>query len=73
MARNDFPYYVTEGIKHFVLWSSKEQDWTVYEDYVTTKFPRHVYDVLMFENPIELKSVKSVVHVHVFVRLLEQQ
>ena len=71
MAANDFPYYVTKGIDHYLLWSSQERKWNVYEDYIARKFPNNKYEILMFENAKENKSVKSVVHIHVFIRLRE--
>ncbi len=38
------------------------------EEHVAQRFPSHVFEVLMFENPQHLRSVPDVSHGHVLVR-----
>ena len=66
---NDFPYYVEEGVEHWVLWSLSHLGHSAVMSEVHKRFPSSSYDVCLQENPLEVKSVKSIWHVHVFARL----
>ncbi|CAK8698593.1 unnamed protein product [Clavelina lepadiformis] len=68
LERNNYPYHLSPGIEHYVVWSVRNQSKATYEKFVNERFPSNAYDVIIFENSEQNKSVKSVVHVHVFVR-----
>ncbi|CAK8698594.1 unnamed protein product [Clavelina lepadiformis] len=68
LERNNYPYHLSPGIGHYVVWSVRNQSMATYQKFVNERFPSNAYDVIVFENMEESKSVKSVVHVHAFVR-----
>lgn len=63
---NDFPYSVTPGIHHILLWSQIP---------LTRPYIQHIlesnygsYEWVYFVNPPEIQSVRKLPHVHVFMR-----
>ena len=68
IIKNPFPYHVHEDISHWNLWSISELVETDYRSFIDRKFPAQEFDVLVMENPTSLKSVKTVYHLHIFVR-----
>ena len=72
---NNFPYFVENGISHFVLWIRPGYD-VDSEDvnirrtigtYVVSRFSRPL-DFCYFRNSSEHKSVPEMEHYHVFIR-----
>jgi len=66
-TKNEFPYYVGEGIEHELIWSTKElsSDEIVK---IIEKEKGNKIEYLWFENPRDLRSIGSVNHYHVFSR-----
>ncbi|KAI9255980.1 hypothetical protein BY458DRAFT_589109 [Sporodiniella umbellata] len=63
---NDFPYSVTPGIRHLLIWSRKplEKPWV--ESLLAANFQG--WETTFFVNPPELQSIRRLPHVHVFMR-----
>lgn len=66
---NEFPYWVADGIQHWVLWSaagplSAEEIRVA----VTAQRPVGVRHAYWFENPPAAKTIPGIWHVHVFLR-----
>ena len=71
---NNFPYNLNDNIHHFVIWSDQRKfkndkipSW--HYDYLTEQMQKIVgaKHAFWIENPENLKSVKTIPHVHVFV------
>jgi hypothetical protein len=63
---NGFPYNVTVGISHYVLFRRRDLDMPSPKAFLDDYF--HGKDVRWYENPECLRSIKLVGHYHVFVR-----
>nr|XP_039249751.1 uncharacterized protein LOC120327510 [Styela clava] len=68
IVENEFPYALTPDIRHFIIWSCKDISLEEYLEQVEKEFPRNKFDIIIFENPSERKSVNGVSHAQVFVR-----
>jgi len=69
VALNDFPYNLAPEITHYIVWSTNSSaELAEYESVLKRKFDPSDYEVLVFENLHHNKSVKSVAHVHAYVR-----
>ncbi|KAF9366412.1 hypothetical protein BGX34_003033 [Mortierella sp. NVP85] len=84
MRINHYPFPVQESIQYFVLWSTRDmsvpQERERLDLYLRQQFEEHQAPDLLppahgkkkqwmwFVNPIELRSVATVHHLHVFVR-----
>ena len=72
---NNFPYFVENGISHFVLWirpgyNVESEDVNIRRaigSYVITRFSRPL-DFCYFRNSMQHKSVPEMEHYHVFVQ-----
>jgi len=69
---NDFPYDVSKGIHHYLLWFNPDNKYPMYNDYdhVAKILDRHVGSgkYVCFMNPLSIQSVPAVKHYHVFFR-----
>ena len=69
LVENKFPYSLEKGIKHYVVWSlEKKISPADAREIVENSFPSKKFDILMFENAEHNKSIKSIPHVHIFIR-----
>ena len=72
---NDYPYFVEDGVIHYVLWLRPNTNIAidtksirkVINQYILTKFNRP-FDFCFFRNCKEIKSVSEVEHYHVFIK-----
>mmetsp|Transcript_48542 Transcript_48542/g.52430 ORF Transcript_48542/g.52430 Transcript_48542/m.52430 type:complete len:127 (+) Transcript_48542:225-605(+) len=70
---NDFPYYVEENIVHYVLWKAKtpitEQEINDARNILETNTSINAIEILHWVNPLNLKSVPEIDHVHFLCRI----
>ena len=72
--RNDFPYHLEDGIKHFVLWINPEvklktrQADFIIDNHLIALGYRNPCQRVFYKNSITIKSIKEIDHIHVFVR-----
>tara|TARA_B110001469_G_scaffold107674_1_gene107992 strand:+ start:60 stop:527 length:468 start_codon:yes stop_codon:yes gene_type:complete len=76
LEHNNFPYYMEEGISHYVVWINPkdEETWkrNEIEELVTHELfegnrESMLLDTVYFQNIPELRSIKAISHIHVFV------
>lgn len=65
---NDFPYSVTPGIHHILLWSQIPLNRAYIQDILELNYGQKDYEWVYFVNPPEIQSVRKLPHVHVFMR-----
>jgi len=64
---NDFPYSLEDDIVHHILWySTSTIPKKEIENILMSQLPCCEY--LYFENPVHLRSIRSIHHLHVFSR-----
>ena len=71
---NDFPYTMESGIEHYVVWTMRKEDVTQKE--IVSILEENLgelrkYEFVTMTNSLSLKSIKSINHTHIFVRLKE--
>jgi hypothetical protein len=74
LTPNDFPYYLVDGIQHWLIWCDpkpKESE-EIIEKTINKEFPSNKFERLSFVNPLRLRSVSGVFHAHVFTREIKQ-
>lgn len=54
---NEFPYAFTPDVLHKVIWSATELSIDEYRNHLKKHFSDDEYDIVMFVNPPQLKSV----------------
>jgi hypothetical protein len=71
LVRNDFPYYVEEGVSHYVLWKTKEKitKEEIVEAQEQLKTQLEAHDILYWTNPPHLQSLPEIDHVHFLCRI----
>lgn len=71
LVANDFPYYMDDGIVHYILWKTKEP--ISFEDIAGAKEQlsrrMELIDTLHWINPPHLQSLPDIDHVHILCRL----
>ena len=71
--RNDFPYHLEDGVKHFVLWINPEvklktaQADFIIDNHLIALGYRNPCKRVFYKNSITIKSIKEIDHIHVFV------
>jgi len=65
---NNFPYFLEEEMKHYVIWSTAKLRPNQYRQLVEMHYPLVDYDVIICESPPKSKSVPNAHHVHALVR-----
>nr|XP_039250403.1 uncharacterized protein YPL067C-like [Styela clava] len=68
MADNEFPYAFSPEISHKVIWSVEDLCAEDYRQFVNRDYPEEDYDIMVFVNPVHLKSVRGVHHGHALIR-----
>tara|TARA_Y100000114_G_C11676822_1_gene286625 strand:- start:337 stop:681 length:345 start_codon:yes stop_codon:yes gene_type:complete len=63
ITKNKFPYHFVDDTQHYVIWFKNEINYNLIEFLL-----RDYEDVVYFENKSENKSIKSIPHVHIFLR-----
>lgn len=67
LRENDFPYFLCDGIRHFVLWAeSGFLSTQIIEKQIEEHLPNYPY--IYFVNLPELQSVKLFQHCHIFLK-----
>jgi Protein of unknown function (DUF3605) len=73
LVKNDYPYFVQDGIEHWVLWklhaniTSDDVDQAL-SDLRSTYGKDDIVDCIWWENPPSLKSLPDINHIHILVR-----
>ncbi|KAJ9081483.1 hypothetical protein DSO57_1014030 [Entomophthora muscae] len=68
-VENDFSYYTKPLIKHHLIWSLEEwNDTLAIQAFLEQKLPN--CRIIFFINPMHLRSVKDIFHIHVFSQLV---
>lgn len=70
LTPNDFPYYLTRGIEHWLIWCDPipKMPEQIIERIIRENFPYEKFNSLSFVNPPRLRSVSDVFHAHIFTR-----
>ena len=70
LVPNQFPYWVADGIQHWVLWSPHGPlGAAAIREAITAQRPARVTEAFWFENPLAAKTVPGIWHVHVFLKI----
>jgi len=76
LVQNDFPYYMVDGILHYVLWKTKEpilpEDIENAIAQLYQMFPT-MKDTLHWTNPPHLQSLPDIHHIHILCCLGEEE
>jgi len=64
---NDFPYYFSDGIDHYIIWSSQALTDSQIEDTINQHLSKNEYEIIPFRNYVN-PSIPQVYHLHVFSR-----
>lgn len=69
LVPNEFPYWVADGIQHWVLWSAAGPlSAAEVRTAITEQRPAWAAEAFWFENPPAAKTIPGIWHVHVFLR-----
>jgi Protein of unknown function (DUF3605) len=73
LVENDFPYFMSEGIIHYILWKTREPIHAQDIDDAKAQLGRsmQVIDSLHWTNPPHLQSLPDIDHVHILCRLAD--
>jgi hypothetical protein len=75
LVENDYPYYVENNIRHYVLWKTKEsiseEEVLRAREELTKKL--QAIDILHWVNPPNLQSLPEIDHMHFLCQLCEMQ
>ena len=63
LTENKYPYYFIDNTKHYVMWFDKKINYTLI-NFLLREYDQIVY----FENIQQCKSIKSIPHVHIFIK-----
>ena len=76
MAINNYPYYLEEGINHYVIWFKKEK-FDIYnnpgsiekiiKEFIFENELGNSCNFIYYQNIEELRSIPSIPHVHVYI------
>ena len=78
LEHNNFPYFMEPGIEHYIVWINPRDDseWkiTEIEDLIVAELfgndrERMKRDCVCFQNIYELRSIKDISHIQVFIRV----
>ena len=71
VLKNDFPYSVTPGIEHILIWSKSGMDPDQVTEILEERYGSQDWEWCFFVNPPEWQSVPSLPHTHIFLRKRE--
>lgn len=63
ITKNKYPYHFVDSTQHYVIWFREKINYKLIEFLL-----RDNYEVVYFENRSSNKSIKSIPHVHIFLR-----
>jgi Protein of unknown function (DUF3605) len=63
LTLNKFPYWIEEGLNHYVVWSLVQLPLSQAEEFAYNKL--HTNDFVIWENKKQNKSIKGIQHFHV--------
>ena len=63
MTKNNFPYYFIDDTQHYVIWFRDNINYKLIEFLL-----RDYDDIVYFENHQNIKSIRSIPHVHIFLK-----
>lgn len=74
LTSNRFPYYLAQGIEHWLLWSDPKptEPEAVIRKVIDDDFPAEKFERLSFINPPRLRSISDVFHAHIFTREIQR-
>ena len=67
IIKNNFPYHVEDNISHLVLWSREDLTDNQIKNILERKYKNQEY--IYFRNPAHIRSIPSVFHIQVFLKL----
>lgn len=67
LVHNKYPYNVQDNVVHMVLWSNEDLDMNLVDKILKKCLPKNEF--VYFTNPPQLKSIQSVFHVQVFIKI----
>lgn len=70
---NEYPYALSSDVLHKVIWSADELTVDEYRPHLNKHFSDNDYDIVMYMNPPQLKSVPGVHHCHAFMRMKQAE
>lgn len=63
LTKNKYPYHFTDNTEHYVIWFKYQINYTLI-DFLLRDYDNVVY----FENKTQNKSIKTIPHVHIFLK-----
>lgn len=67
LRQNDFTYYFTPDITHYILWCTREMSADEIESYIDSEFPM-CSQLVWFVNTPDNKTIQSIWHAHILVK-----
>lgn len=69
-VNNEFPYNVDSNIEHILLWFNPNIKFKIDTEYIDNLLNELLFDknYIYFENKDSNKSIKSIKHIHVFIK-----
>jgi hypothetical protein len=77
MTHNDYPYYMEDGVKHYVIWftgrtfdryNNPSTIERIIEDFKVGNNISEESEYIYYQNIEALRSIPSIPHLHVFIR-----
>jgi hypothetical protein len=68
ILENDYPYNVEDSIKHYVFWINPQHNIKIQEAKQICLDKWKEKDIIIFENPTHMKTVKNIKHYQVFLK-----
>ena len=78
MTLNNYPYFMEEGIVHYVIWfkgghfgkyNNQSEINSIIRDYMISNHINDKCEYTFYQNIEELRSIPSIPHLHVFMKL----
>jgi hypothetical protein len=78
MTLNNYPYYMEDGVVHYVIWFKGDKFYkynnppaieNIIKDYITHNNIYSRCDYVYYQNIEELRSIPSIPHLHVFMKI----
>ena len=78
MTLNNYPYYMEDGVVHYVIWFKGDKFYrynnisaieNIVRDYINMNNIDSGSDYVYYQNIEELRSIPSIPHLHVFIKM----